>query len=71
MIKEAVTNRVMPPGWYVDRTVGIQDFKNNPSLTDEEIETIATWVDSGMPMGDPSLLPERIDYKADHEYWQL
>ncbi len=71
MIKTAVTNRIMPPGWYLDRTVGIQDFKNNPSLTDEEIETIATWVDSGMPMGDPSLLPEPIEYKADHEYWQL
>jgi len=70
MIKTAVSNRIMPPGWYIDRTVGIQDFKNNPSLTDEEIETIVTWVDSGMPMGDPSLLPEPIQYQADHEYWQ-
>lgn len=71
MIKEAVVNRMMPPGWYVDRTVGIQDFKNDPSLPDETIQTIATWVDSGMPMGDPSLLPEPVEWRAEHEYWQL
>ena len=71
MIREAVVNRMMPPGWYVDRTVGIQDFKNDPSLPDEAIQTIATWVDSGMPMGDPSLLPEQVEWRAEHEYWQL
>ncbi|MDE2751874.1 MAG: hypothetical protein OXI83_04790, partial [Gemmatimonadota bacterium] len=71
MIKQAVMNRMMPPGWYIDRTVGIQDFKNDPSLSDEEIETIAMWVDSGMPMGDPSNLPEPVEWRAEHEYWQL
>ncbi|MDE0082319.1 MAG: hypothetical protein OXT72_06705 [Gammaproteobacteria bacterium] len=71
MIKQAVVNRMMPPGWYIDRTVGIQDFKNDPSLSDEEIETIAMWVDSGMPMGDPSNLPEPVEWRAEHEYWQL
>ena len=44
MIKLAVQNRMMPPGWYMDRTVGIQDFKNDPSLSDQEIETIARMV---------------------------
>ena len=71
VIKAAVENKMMPPGWYVDRTVGIQDFKNDPSLSDEEIETIARWVDSGTPMGDPSQLPELVEWKADHEYWAL
>ncbi len=71
VIKAAVENKMMPPGWYIDRTVGIQDFKNDPSLSDEEIETIARWVDSGTPMGDPSQLPEAVEWKSDHEYWAL
>ena len=71
MIKTAVQNRMMPPGWYLDRTVGIQDFKNDPSLSNEEIATIVAWVDAGAPMGDPSQLPERIEWMAEHEYWQL
>ena len=70
-IKTAVENRMMPPGWYIDRTVGIQDFKNDPSLSDQEIETIVAWVDSGMPAGDPSQLPEPVEWKGDHEYWAL
>ncbi len=70
-IKTAVENRMMPPGWYIDRTVGIQDFKNDPSLSDQEIETIVAWVESGMPAGDPSQLPEPVEWKGDHEYWAL
>lgn len=61
----------MPPGWYIDRTVGIQHFKNDPSLSDQEIETIVAWVESGMPAGDPSQLPEPVEWKSDHEYWAL
>ena len=70
-IKTAVENRMMPPGWYIDRTVGIQHFKNDPSLSDQEIETIVAWVESGMPAGDPSQLPEPVEWKSDHEYWAL
>ncbi|MBL4820830.1 MAG: hypothetical protein JKY98_07555, partial [Gammaproteobacteria bacterium] len=71
LIKHSVQTRTMPPGWYIDRTVGIQDFKNNPSLSDQEIETIANWVDSGMAPGDLSQVPEPVQWRADHEYWQL
>ena len=71
MIKAAVENRMMPPGWYMDRTVGIQDFKNDPSLSEEEIATIVAWVDSGSPMGDLAQLPEPVEWKADYEYWQV
>src|SRR5262249_56772162 len=39
-IKEKVVRREMPP-WYVDRNVGITEFKDDPSLTDAEIATIA------------------------------
>src|ERR1039457_1576958 len=39
-IKEQVTRRNMPP-WYIDRTVGIHEFKNDISLTDQDISTIS------------------------------
>jgi len=71
LIKHSVETRTMPPGWYMDRTVGIQDFKNDPSLSEQEIETIARWVDSGTPAGNLADLPATRDWKPDHEYWQL
>ena len=71
LIKAAVETRTMPPGWYIDRTLGIQDFKNDPSLSEQEIETIVSWVDSGTLLGDPSQLPQPVEWRADHEYWQL
>ena len=46
----------MPP-WHIDKNVGIQEFKNDRSLTDQEIDTIARWVDGGAPMGDPKDMP--------------
>jgi hypothetical protein len=70
-IKDAVETRMMPPGWYIDRTVGIQDFKNDPSLAHEDIETISAWVDQGAPSGDLSLIPPAPPWKGAHEYWEL
>ena len=48
-IKARVAAREMPP-WHIDRTIGISKFKNDPSLTDDEIATIVKWVDSGALM---------------------
>src|SRR5579863_1206552 len=45
-IKERVVTHQMPP-WHLDRTVGIQQFQNDRSLTDEQIGLIARWVDAG------------------------
>ena len=47
-IRERVSTRQMPP-WHIDRNVGVQKFKNDMSLSDEQIETIVRWVDSGAP----------------------
>src|SRR5271166_3977736 len=52
-IKQQVVQRNMPP-WFEDRAVGIQKFKNDPSLTDQEIATIAKWVDGGAVQGNPA-----------------
>jgi hypothetical protein len=47
---------VMPP-WYVEREIGIQKFKNDPSLSENEIATIGRWVDAGAPRGNPADMP--------------
>jgi hypothetical protein len=36
----------MPP-WHLDKTVGIQHFENDASLSDTQVETILRWVDAG------------------------
>ena len=56
-MKQMVEDRKMPP-WFVDTTVGIQDFKDDRSLSDREIATIAGWVDSGSPEGDRDAMPQ-------------
>jgi hypothetical protein len=55
-IKTRVASRQMPP-WHIDKTIGIQAFKNDRSLTDAQIDTIVRWVDAGAPMGNPSDMP--------------
>jgi hypothetical protein len=49
-IEQRTRTREMPP-WFIDRRVGIQRFKNDPSLTPDEIATIAAWVEGGAPRG--------------------
>jgi hypothetical protein len=69
LIKIKVSQRLMPP-WHIDRTVGIQAFKNDRSLSDEQIQTIVRWVDGGMPLGDPKDLPPPVEF-PDPNRWQL
>ena len=58
----------MPP-WYVEKDIGIQNFKYDPSLSDEELAAIASWVDNGSPEGDPADLPEPLDFANADEVW--
>ena len=55
-IRERVITRQMPP-WHIDRSVGVQKFKNDMSLTDEQVSTIVRWVDAGAPEGNPQDMP--------------
>src|SRR3984893_7756992 len=57
-MKERVTKREMPP-WFVDKTIGIQKYKNDQSLSDSEIATIVKWVDSGAAQGSPADMPSQ------------
>ncbi len=69
LIKDRTSKRIMPP-WHLDTTIGIQDFKNDASLSDEQIATIAAWVDAGAPEGDPADLPPAIEIPSGGA-WQL
>ena len=51
----------MPP-WYVEKNIGIQSFKNDTSLSDEEIAAISIWARSGTPKGDPADAPEPLAF---------
>ena len=54
----------MPP-WYIDAR-GHPKFKDDPSLTDQEIATIVKWVDAGAPQGNPADMPPPLQFKDDN-----
>jgi mono/diheme cytochrome c family protein len=66
-IKARVATRQMPP-WHIDRSVGVQKFKNDMSLTDEQVDTIVRWVDAGAPEGNPKDLPPPKPLVTDNEW---
>jgi hypothetical protein len=68
-IRERVITRNMPP-WHLDKTVGIQHFANDRSLSEEQISTIVRWADAGAPLGDPKDLPAPKQWPSD-DGWQL
>ena len=53
-MREAVLTRRMPP-WSADPDFG--RFRNDPTLSKEEIKTLAAWSDSGASEGDPKDAP--------------
>lgn len=63
------TADTMPP-WYIEKDIGIQDFKGDISLSDMDVEKIATWVDNGAPQGDPADMPEPLTF-VDASLWQI
>ncbi len=71
-IRQRVITRQMPP-WHIDPTVGVQKFKNDMSLTQDQIDTVVRWVDSGAPLGDikdmprPREWPNTDEWKASKE----
>ena len=64
-IKDKVESGEMPP-WFADARHGF--FKNDSRLMQDEIDTIARWVDAGAPQGDPGDLPELPTF---FEGWEL
>jgi len=66
-IKERVSQRQMPP-WHIDPSVGVQKFKNDMSLSDEQVNTIVRWVDGGALQGDPKDLPAPVALITDNAW---
>jgi hypothetical protein len=60
---------VMPP-WFVEKDIGIQKFKNDPSLADEDIATIGKWVNNGAPRGNPADLPPSLNFD-ESDKWSI
>ncbi len=68
-IKQRVSRREMPP-WYIDRHVGVRKFKSDPSLSDEEITTLAKWADQGAPLGNLRDLPPPRQF-SELDQWHI
>ena len=59
---------VMPP-WYMEKNIGIQKYKDDPSLSEAEVATIGQWVEAGAPRGNPADLPAARHY--DDAVWHI
>jgi hypothetical protein len=54
---------VMPP-WYVEKNIGIQHYKDDISLSDVEVATVAKWADTGALRGRPEDLPPPLKFET-------
>jgi len=61
-MKEEVLARRMPPWGAVK---GFGDFRNDQALTPEQLEIIVSWVDGGVPEGEPKDLPPLPKFSED------
>ena len=64
-VKSKVVSREMPP-WGADSSV--RAYKNDVSLSQDEIDLIAAWVDGGAPRGNEAELPEVPEFA---EGWSI
>ena len=58
---------VMPP-WFVEKDLGIQKFKSDPSLSEAEIAKIVKWVNDGAPKGNPADMPALRRFEESDEW---
>ncbi len=65
-IRKSVVAREMPP-FHADGPLG--RFEDDVRLTEEQIATIARWVDSGAPQGNPADAPPPVEPGSDA--WML
>jgi len=61
--RTAIRDRMgaMPP-FFVEKDIGIHEFTNDYSLSDEELALIQAWADNGAPEGDPADMPAPRDF---------
>ena len=68
-IRDKTARREMPP-WFIERNVGVRTFKEDPSLSDQEIATIGRWVDAGASRGNPADAPAPLQF-ASLDEWRI
>jgi len=66
MYRTAIRDRMgaMPP-FFVEKDIGIDGFKNDYSLSDEELAVIQAWATNGAPEGNPEDLPAPLEFSTD------
>jgi len=67
-IRQRVAARDMPP-WHLDKTVGVRKYKNDRSLSDDEIATIVKWADTGAPQGKPADMPAPLAWRSETDWF--
>jgi hypothetical protein len=69
--RTAIRDRMgaMPP-FFVEKDIGITEFKDDPSLSDEELALIQAWVANGAIEGNPSDLPPPLEF-VDDDTWTI
>ena len=64
-IRRVLEQKIMPPWKPVP---GYGEFKDAYGLSDDERQTLYSWIDAGAPQGDPADLPEPVTPTGE---WQL
>ncbi len=68
-IKLAVESGRMPPWHTSPEQHGV--FRNERLLTEDEINTIVSWVDAGTPEGDPDDAPPPVTFASETTGWSI
>ncbi len=68
-IEMAVGSGYMPP-WHAARE-HIGTFENERTLTDQEIDTLLTWIANGSPRGEPGEAPQPVSFPSDTSGWAI
>lgn len=65
-LAEVTADRLMPP-WKAERGFGLA-FKNDHSLSNEEIQVFSDWAEAGAPLGDIADMPAPVTFPTG---WKL
>ncbi len=62
-IEEVVLDRRMPP-WHGDLNEKFGKLHNDKRLSDDEVQTLVSWIRAGTPKGDPAIAPQPVHWPS-------
>ena len=65
-IAKAVSTKMMPPWFATEKFHGV--FRNERTLTQDQIDTIVAWVEQGAKKGNPADAPAPVEFSS-KEWW--